>query len=142
MKRTMKITDLATGNTNRTELVNISDELLGPADKITIELTDSWRGLVRAYITCPGEAPENVPLTKYNDLWHAPLRLLAERVEAWLRAANKLHLTQYHIRRLRKTGKISFPAPTRERMRSFWKEVHTARKGMWQRPGSPNLANV
>lgn len=140
MKRTRKITDLATGTTTKTVLANV--EIWGPADEITIELTDSWRGLIRAYITCPGEAPENVPLTKHNDLWHAPLRLLDERVEAWLHAANKLHLTQYDIRRLRKTGKISFPAPTRERMRSFWKEVHISRKGMWQRPGTPNLANI
>lgn len=142
MMRTMKITDIATGYAKTTLLVNVNDELLGPADKITIELTHSWRGLIRADITCPGEIPENVPLAKYNDLWHIPLLLIDERVEAWLYAANKLHLTQYDIRRLRKNGKISFPSPTRERMRSFWKDVHTRRNGMWQRPGTPNLQNV
>ena len=111
------------------------------SDKIKIELTDSDRGLIRVWLHIPGENLVNLPVIKHGNLWHMNLRLLTEKQEAWLRAANKIHFSQYDIRRLRKNEEISFPV-SRERMRSFWQEVHTTRKGMWQRPGTPNLQNV
>lgn len=111
--------------------------------EITIKLIASNRGEIIANFQFPDKRESLLTLHKYNldEVWHIR-GIMRDSVEAWLAAANKIHLTAAEIRRLRKNGVITFPAPDVARMKKEWQRIHTRNKGMTQRFNTPNLANV
>ena len=110
-------------------------------EEITIKLITNNRGEVVALFSFPDKRESLLTLCKFGEVWHIR-GLMRDIIEAWLAAANKIHLTAAEIRRLRKNGVITFPAPDVARMKKEWQRIHTRNKGMTQRFNMPNLANV
>lgn len=110
-------------------------------EEIKIELMENLRGEVTTWMTFPG-CRGVVRIAKLGNLWHL-VRTSDPfgKIEAWIHAANLCHLNQSQIRRLRKTGELTLPAPDRAKMLPWWKMYHTISNGVFQST-KPNLANV
>lgn len=114
-------------------------------DKITFQLLHSSRGKVLLTLYFPNGVKQRNIYTKAGNAWHTELHLFADgdkKLEAYLYSINKIHLSNNDVRRLRKNGSISFAAPDRKTLFAWWKDVRATRKGMYLRPGFPNLANA
>lgn len=110
--------------------------------QIHILLLASMRGTADVKIFCPKNLSLRCRINKCLNLWHFATGREAGKVEAWLTAANKLHLTASEMRRLRKNKVLSFSAPSETAMKNEWKRIHTRNAAMWQHPNTPNLSNV
>lgn len=112
--------------------------------EIIIELICNMYGTVAARIIFPDfSAPARI--AKCYELWHITIPRNSDETgkgEAWLAAANKLHLTAAEMRRLRKHRELRLPAPDVESMKIEWQRIHTRNKDMTQRFNTPNLCNI
>lgn len=99
------------------------------------------RGEVVALFSFPDTSESLLTLYKFGEVWHIR-GIVRDKIEAWLAAANMIHMTAAEMRRLRKNKQINFPAPGVARMKREWQRIHTRNKGMTQRFNTPNLANV
>lgn len=110
-------------------------------EEITIKMVTNNRGEVVALFSFPDKRESLLTLYKFGEVWHIR-GIVRDKIEAWLAAANKIHLSAAEVRRLRKNKQISFPAPYVARMKQEWQRIHTRNKGMTQRFNTPNLENV
>lgn len=110
-------------------------------EKINFVLIESKRGSIVARLSFPDGLVQIACIEKLDDLWLISENEISPKASAWLRSSNKLFLTPYEVRKLRKNGIISIAANS-EHLKLWWKEVHQAKNGMYQRFNTPNLSNI